>query len=66
MRTTIDLRDDLYKMLVKNAGSKRNLSKEINKALAEHLITEKKVEMFGKFPNLNEFVREERALDRID
>ncbi|MEW5759720.1 MAG: hypothetical protein AB1779_03020 [Candidatus Thermoplasmatota archaeon] len=66
MRTTINLRDDLYEILIKKAGSSRNLSKTINKFLSEHLIKERKIRMFGKFPELDKFVREEEELDRID
>jgi len=66
MRTTINLRRDLYEILVRRAGTKRKLSEEVNKALAEHLIKEKKMKMFGSCPELKEFVREEKDLDRFD
>jgi hypothetical protein len=66
MRTTINLRRDIYDILVRRAGTKRRLSEEVNKALAEHLIKEKKLKLFGSCPELEEFVREEDDLDRFD
>lgn len=66
MRTTINLRKDLYEILLRRAGSKRRLSEEVNTVLAEHLIKEKKMKMFGSCPELDEFVREESDLDRFD
>ena len=44
-KTTVLLRDDLYDILVAEAG-KRKISKRINEILAEHLIKERK-SLFG-------------------
>ncbi len=66
MRTTINLRKDLYEILLRRAGSKRKLSEELNTVLSEHLIKEKKMKLFGSCPELDEFVREDDDLDRFD
>ena len=44
-KTTVLLRDDLYGILVAEAG-KRKISERINEILAEHLLKERK-SMFG-------------------
>ncbi len=66
MRTTVSIRDDIYEILLRQARSKRKLSEEVNKALADHLIKEKRIRMFGSCPDLEEFAREEGELDRFD
>lgn len=48
VRTTIQLREDVYQMLKKDAGSRR-MSERINKILTEALFT-KKTTLFGTMP----------------
>lgn len=47
VRTTIQLREDVYQMLKKDAGSRR-MSEKINKILTEALFKEKS--LFGTMP----------------
>ncbi|ATZ61199.2 MAG: hypothetical protein BME93_03605 [Methanosarcinales archaeon Met12] len=50
VRTTIQLREDVYQMLKKDAGSRR-MSEKINKILTEALFKKKKT-LFGTMPKI--------------
>lgn len=51
IKTTISLREDLYRALVRTKG-KRRLSQAVNEALVEYLATKKK-SLFGVDPWLD-------------
>lgn len=45
MKTTVDLRDDVYQFISVQFG-KRNISKKINEVLVEHIFGKKKQKSF--------------------
>ncbi len=66
MKTTVDLRDDIYAYITTQFG-KRSLSKTINELLAANLFGKKEKSMFGSAKWLQKVswndVREERDHD---
>ncbi|MBI4214362.1 hypothetical protein HY546_00035 [archaeon] len=62
MKTTVVLRDDIYKMLVNKFGP-RGISKAINDVFTD-LLFKKKKSLFGAHKGLKPFVREWD--DRLD
>lgn len=53
MRTTIEIRDDIYHSIVKTYG-KRKISLTVNEILANHFRKKRKKSMFGADPWLRE------------